>query len=285
MVRPLAALALVLTLAGLAGSARGAGTGARLMGMYPGPSAAASATPLPMVESKVEVVVRGPIVETVVTQTFANRSDRAIEATYIFPLPLDAAVTAMSIKTGSRTITAAIEKRGEAQRRYEDAVSAGVAAAVLDQERPDVFTQTVAAIPPKGTVEVVLRYDALARYANGTWQLVLPMVVAPRYVPGQISGRPTTGSGRTPDTDRAPDASRVTPAAGPQAGGPTRVAIHFAEPVTGVASPTHELADGSAPDVAFVDPHSDHDAVIRWQAKLPAAGWVESGVAHDARAR
>jgi Ca-activated chloride channel family protein len=277
MVRPFAALALVLALVGLAGSARASGSSSRLMGMYPATTGATTPPPLPMVESKIDVIVRGPIVETVVTQRFTNRSDRAIEATYIFPLPLDAAVTAMSIKTGTRTIKAAIEKREEAQRRYEEAVSAGVSAAVLDQERPDVFTQTVTAIPAKGTVEIVLRYDALARYASGTWQLVLPMVVAPRYVPGTISGRPTTGTGRSPDTDRAPDASRVTPSTGPQAGGATHVAIHFAEPVTAVTSPTHELADAKAPDVSFTDPHSDHDAVIRWTAKVPAAGWVEQG--------
>ena len=275
MVRPFAALALVLAIVGLPGTARASGSTSRLMGMYPAGPGAATAPPLPMVESKVEVIVRGPIVETVVTQKFTNRGDKAIEATYIFPLPLDAAVTAMSIKSGTRTIKAAIEKRDDAQRRYEDAVSAGVAAAVLDEERPDVFTQTVAAIPPKGSVEIVLRYDALARYASGTWQLVLPMVVAPRYVPGTISGRPTTGTGRSPDTDRAPDASRVTPSTGPQAGGPTHVAIHFAEPVTAVTSPTHELADAKAPDVSFTDPHSDHDAVIRWTATVPAAGWVE----------
>lgn len=274
MVRPRAALVLVLALMGLAGSAR-ASSDARLMGMYPVGVGAASSLPLPMVESKLEVVVRGPIVETVVTQKFTNRGDTAIEATYIFPLPLDAAVTAMTIKTGTRTIKAAIEKRDEAQRRYEAAVSAGVSAAVLDQERPDVFTQTVAAIPAKGTVEIVLRYDALARYAGGTWQLVLPMVVAPRFVPGQISGRPTTGTGRSPDTDRAPDASRVTPTTGPQVGGPTHVAITFAEPVTNVTSPTHDLADARAPNVSFTDPHSDHDAVIRWKATVPAAGWVE----------
>ena len=273
MVRPFAVL--VLVIAAMAGSARASGGNSRLMGMYPAGVGTAAAAALPMVESKIEVIVRGPIVETVVTQTFTNRGDKAIEATYIFPLPLDAAVTAMSIKSGTRTIKAAIEKRDDAQRRYEDAVRAGVAAAVLDQERPDVFTQTVAAIPPKGSVEIVLRYDALARYASGTWQLVLPMVVAPRYVPGTISGRPTTGTGRSPDTDRAPDASRVTPSTGPQAGGPTHVAIHFAEPVTAVTSPTHELADAKAPDVSFTDPHSDHDAVIRWTATVPAAGWVE----------
>ncbi len=273
MVRALAAWVLVLGMVVGAGGARASGTG-RAMGMYP--TTPATPVPLPMLESKLEVTIRGPLVETVVTQKFLNRGDQAIEATYIFPLPIDAAVTAMSIRTGTRTIKAAIEKREDAQHRYEAAVSAGVAAAMLDQERPDVFTQTVAAIPPHGTVEIVLRYDALARYADGTWQLALPMVVAPRFVPGTVSGRPTTGTGRAPDTDRAPDASRVTPGTGPQAGGATHVAIHFAEAVTDVTSPTHELAAASGPDVAFTDPHSDHDAIVRWKASVPSAGWVEA---------
>ncbi|CAN5832396.1 hypothetical protein BH11MYX3_BH11MYX3_22260 [soil metagenome] len=289
MVRALAASVLVLGLVAGAGVARASGTG-RAMGMYPTIAGAPAAAPLPMLDSKVEITIRGPLVECVVTQKFINRGDHAIEATYIFPLPSDAAVSAMSIKTGTRTIKAAIERREDAQRRYEAAVNAGVSAAVTDQERPDVFTQTVAAIPPKGAVEIVLRYDSLARYADGSWQLALPMVVAPRYVPGTVSGRPTTGTGRSPDTDRAPDASRVTPGTGPQAGGATQVAIHFAEAVSDVTSPPHELADAKGPEqrgagsprapgstVAFTDPFSDHDAIVRWKAKLASAGWVEAG--------
>jgi hypothetical protein len=267
-------LVITLGLAVTVGTAQ-ASSATRGMGMYPtARGAATTAASLPMVDSKVEVTVRGPIVETVVTQKFANRTDRAIEATYIFPLPVDAAISAMSITTGTRTIRGAVEKREDAQRRYEAAVRQGVAAAVLDQERPDVFTQTVAAIPAKGTVEVTLRYDTVARYADGRWELALPMVVAPRYVPGTVSGRPTTGTGRAPDTDRAPDASRVTPQVGPNAGGATTVALAFLEPVTDVTSPTHELA-GKTAAFTFTDPHSDHDAVIRWRATTPAAGWIE----------
>jgi Ca-activated chloride channel family protein len=207
MVRRGLVLALVLAVAGPADAIELA----RPMGMYPvrtGPA-------LAMVDSRIEVTVRGPIVEAVVVQRFRNTGDRATEATYIFPLPPDAAVSAMAMRIGSRTIHAAIEPREAAQRRYEAAVSAGVAGALLEQERPDVFTQTVSAIPPGGIVEVTLRYDAVARYQGGRWELVLPMVVAPRHVPGTASGRATTGSGRAPDTDRAPDASRVTPAAAP----------------------------------------------------------------------
>jgi Ca-activated chloride channel homolog len=273
MVRPGVAIAVLLTLA--AGLGR-PGTAAaaelpRAIGMYP-----ASGPALALVDSKVEVSVRGPIAEVLVTQRFQNRADQATEATYIFPLPVDAAVTAMWIKTGGRTLRAAVERREDAQRRYEDAIRRGAAASLLDQERPDVFTQTVAAIPAKGTVEVTLRYDTVARYRGGTWELVLPMVVAPRYVPGAATARPTTGSGRSPDTDRAPDASRITPPGGPGAGGPTDVVVRFVDKLVDPTSPTHELRV-SASEVAFTDPKTDHDAIVRWRAPVPSAGWAEQG--------
>jgi Ca-activated chloride channel family protein len=229
---------------------------------------------LAMLDSKVAVSVHGPIVEATVTQSYRNESDRAVEATYIFPLPEDAAVSAMAIDYGTRKIHAAIALRKEAQRRYEEAVSAGVGAALLDQERPDVFTQTVSAIPAHGTVSVTLRFDTVARFDSGTWQMALPMVVAPRYVPGAASGRATTGAGHQPDTDRAPDASRVTPSASPGGGGKTEVTIAFGDAVEDVASPTHEIGKrGEA--YAFSDDHSDHDAIVRWRAKVPSEGWVE----------
>ncbi|MGE0400699.1 MAG: VIT domain-containing protein [Kofleriaceae bacterium] len=269
----IAALAVCL----LATTAHAAGAGQwRSLGMYPTTSTASGpAAPMPMVESKVDIVVRGAIVEAVVTQAFVNKSDRATEATYIFPLPHDAAVSAMSIKIGTKTIKAAIEKRADAQRRYEAAVRAGVMAATTEQERSDVFTQTVAAVPPKGRVEIVLRFDATASFADGSWSLVLPMVVAPRFVPGTASGRGTTGSGRSPDTDRAPDASRITPGASPGGGGATSVAIAFADPVSDVTSPTHDVKVAKTGGYAFVDKVTDHDAVIRWKSPSAAVGWIE----------
>jgi len=244
----------------------------RIPGMY---ATAAGNASLPLLDSKIEVTIRGPIVETTVVQTFKNPTDDATEATYIFPLPADAAVSAMSIDLGTRTIRAGVERREKAQARYEEAVAHGLGAGLLEQERPDVFTQTVAAIPGRGAVVVTLRYDATARYADGTWELALPLVVAPRYTPGTASGRPTTGSGRNPDTERSPDASRVTPHASPGAGGSSEIAIEFATTVDAVTSPTHSL-DHSTKRYLVTDPTSDHDLIVRWHAKVPAEGWVES---------
>ncbi len=241
----------------------------------PGMYVAKTTTPLPMVNSKLDVTIRGPIAEISITQTFRNDDAAPTEATYIFPLPSDAAVTAMAIDVGPRTIRAAVERRSQAQARYEDAISKGLDAGMVEEERPDVFTQSVAAIPPHATITVHVRFDTAARFASGTWQLVLPLVVAPRYVPGRANGRPTVGSGRSPDTDRAPDASRVTPAATPGGGGATEIAIAFDSGVDGVTSPTHELSRRGERYV-IADAKSDRDAVIRWRAKVPAQGWVES---------
>jgi Ca-activated chloride channel family protein len=241
-------------------------------GMYPN---AAGAAALPMTASKLDVEVRGPIVSVSVAQTFRNDDNAPTEATYIFPLPPDAAVTAMAIDVGARTIHAGIERRAQAQARYEDAIAKGLDAGLLEQERPDVFTQSVAAIPPHATVTVRLRFDTMARYADGTWELVVPLVVAPRYVPGNASGKPTVGSGRSPDTDRSPDASRVTPASSPGAGGKTELVLAFESGVDRVTSPTHDLAQRGGRYV-IVDAKSDRDAVVRWHAKVPAEGWVES---------
>ncbi len=266
MLRPVLAFVVVVALAAVAHASELP----RFGGMYQ-----TSGQPLPMLDSKLEVTIRGPIIEVIVTQRFANRGDQATEATYIFPLPADAAVSAMWIQTGGKTVHAKVAKRAEAQQRYEEAVRAGVVAAVLDQERPDIFTQTVAGIAPRSTVEVSIRYDALAHFYDGAWALALPMVVAPRYVAGTATSRPTTGTGRAPDTDRAPDASRVTPGGAPGAGGATSVTINFVDKAWDITSSTHELAV-SGQRVTFSDAKSDHDAVIRWKTAT-AAGWVEQG--------
>ncbi|MGE0870144.1 MAG: VIT domain-containing protein [Kofleriaceae bacterium] len=267
----MARLAIVCVIAAFASAAH-AGDVAKPMGMY---VTTPARTALVMLGSTQTVTVRGPIVETVVTQRFENQTDRATEATYMFPLPNDAAISAMVIRQGTRTIRAAIENRADAQRRYEAAVRAGLIAALLEQERSDVFTQTVSAIPAHGIVEVTLRYDAVAQFSAGTWRLVLPMVVAPRMVPGTATGVPTKGTGSAPDTDRAPDASRITPNTSPTAGGKTTVSIHFVDRVQRVTSPTHTLR--GTQDVSFVDPRTDHDAIIEWTTSASAAGWSEPG--------
>jgi Ca-activated chloride channel family protein len=257
-------------------------------GMYAVSKADPAATPdaraaLPVVSTTIDATARGPLIEVVVRQQFTNPGKHAVEAVYIFPLPDDAVVSAMSITTGKRTITAQIAPRDQARAKHEAAVKAGVVGAMLEQERPDVFTQTVTGIAPGAIVDVELRWDVIASRSDGAWELVVPLVVAPRYVPGLPTGKRVVGSGRAKDTDRAPDASRVTPETRGDRGGVPVVFALAIDDARDVTSPTHEIdvarVAGKGVRVKVDDPIGDRDLIVRWTSAARAKAWLERDTA------
>jgi Ca-activated chloride channel family protein len=163
----------------------------------------------PLKHTDVKAEITGFIARATVTQEFENKATDTIEAVYVFPLPHNGAVDDMTIQVGDRTIKGTIKKRDEARAIYDAARAAGRTAALLDQERTNIFTQSVANIPPGGKVKVVISYLEQLPYQAGTYSFVFPMVVGPRYIPGNPVGR--QAGGWADDTDRVPDASRITP--------------------------------------------------------------------------
>jgi len=140
--------------------------------------------PFPLKHTDVRAEISGSIAQVRVDQVFQNPFDRPIEAVYLFPLPRRAAVDAMEIRIGERTIHAVIKKREEARALYNQARRSGQTAALLDQERPNIFTQSVANILPGEEIVVSLRYFDLLPYEDGTYDFTFPMVVGPRFNPG-----------------------------------------------------------------------------------------------------
>lgn len=167
--------------------------------------------PLPLQHTDVKATITGFTAEVQVKQTYTNPYDRVIEATYIFPLPENAAVYSMKMVIGDRRIEAVVKEREAARRTYERARREGYSAALLEQERPNVFTQSVANIEPKKTIDVVIRYVQDLTYDAGEYELVFPMVVGPRYIQGAPLDKAPSGTGTYADTAAVPDASRVTP--------------------------------------------------------------------------
>jgi len=163
----------------------------------------------PLSHTDVRVEISGFLARVDVTQRFANPGNEKIEAVYTFPLPQDAAVDDMILTVGERTVFGRIKLREEARAIYEAARAAGHVAGLLDQERPNIFTQTVANIMPNAQVEVKISYVQILRYQEGSYEFVFPMVVGPRYIPGDPAGK--SGGGWASDTDQVPDASRITP--------------------------------------------------------------------------
>src|SRR5215813_1552733 len=170
----------------------------------------------PLKHTDVKAEISGFISRVVVTQEFQNPFQERIEAVYTFPLPQNAAVDDMTMIVGDRTVRGKILPRDEAQAVYEAAKSGGKVASLLDQERPNIFTQSVANILPGEQIKITISYVETLSYVNGAYEFVFPMVVGPRYVPGSPTGR-RQGHGFAPDTDRVPDASRITPNSPPPA--------------------------------------------------------------------
>lgn len=168
----------------------------------------------PLKHTDVKAEISGFISRVVVTQQFENPFKEKIEAVYTFPLPQNAAVDDMTMIVGDRTVRGKILPREEAQAIYEAAKSGGQVASLLDQERPNIFTQSVANILPGEQVKITISYVETLSYVNGAYEFVFPMVVGPRYIPGAPRDQ-SQGNGSAPNTNHVPDASRITPKAAP----------------------------------------------------------------------
>ena len=165
---------------------------------------------VPMLGTEVDIQVTGVVARTVVTQYFHNPTDLWLEGVYVFPLPENAAVDTLEVRIGDRVIVGEIQEREKAKETYEQAKAAGKKAALLEQERPNIFTTSVAGIPPESMIGVRIEYQRELLFRDGVFSLRFPMVVAPRYVPGN-KAIGVSGHGFSPDTDQVHDGSRITP--------------------------------------------------------------------------
>ena len=141
----------------------------------------------PLRKTEVSASISGPIARVNVTQIFYNPTNQPVEAIYLFPLSNHAAVDGMKIHIGNRQIEGILTRREEAERLYETARRSGRTAALLTQERPNVFTQSVANIGPQEVIRVEITYAETLTYENGQYQFVYPTVVGPRYQPALSS--------------------------------------------------------------------------------------------------
>ncbi len=167
----------------------------------------------PLKHTEVKAEISGFLSRVVVKQEFENPFKDKIEAVYTFPLPQAAAVDDMTMRVGDRTVRGRILRKEEAQAVYDAARNNGQVASLLDQERPNIFTQSVANILPGEKVTIEISYVETLKYEDGAYEFVFPTVVGPRYNPGAPVGK--QGGGFSPDTTQVPDASRITPQVAP----------------------------------------------------------------------
>lgn len=236
----------------------------------------------PLQHTEVQAKIAGNLSRVEVVQTFENPFETALEAVYIFPLPDECAVDEMEIRIGDRTIKGSIKRRQDAQQIYEQAKQAGRTAGLLEQERDNIFTQSIANVLPGERIDVTIRYTDSLKFAGGNYEFVFPTVVGPRYIPGTaIEGELISGGSATApltrnlDTDRVPDASRLNAPilpVGMRSGHDINVTIEIVAglPIHEVSSPSHAIQiDRQAQKVRVrlsnEDTIPNKDLIVRYQ--------------------
>ncbi|HEX7830836.1 MAG TPA: VIT domain-containing protein [Thermoanaerobaculia bacterium] len=144
----------------------------------------------PTVHTNIALTIRGVVARGVVKQHFENTSRNCVEAVYVFPLSEGAAVDAMRMKIGERTIDGEIKEKAEAAAVYEQAKSEGKRASLLEQHRPNLFTVSVASIAPGEGVDIEIEFQEIVRFDAGHFSLRLPLAIGPRYTPRSDSSVP-----------------------------------------------------------------------------------------------
>ena len=166
----------------------------------------------PRLATDVDISISGPIARTRVTQRFENTSEHWVEGVYVFPLPDEAAVDTLKMQIGARFIEGKIEEKQKAKAIYEAAKRAGKKASLLEQERPNIFTNSVANIGPGETIVVQIEYQESVKLEDNQFSLRFPMVVGPRFNPPanihNVSFETDAGWGAV---DPVPDRARLEP--------------------------------------------------------------------------
>jgi Ca-activated chloride channel family protein len=239
--------------------------------------------PLPTLATDIEIKVTATIARSTITQHFGNPTDQWLEGVYVFPLPETASVDNLVMKIGERVIVGEIEEKIQAKKIYEKAKQEGKKATLLEQERANVFSTKLANIGPGEIVSISIDYQQTIAYSQGEFALRVPLVIAPRYIPGTTTITGFSGTGWAENTDEVPDASRITPpVADPNDGpiNPVRIRAHIDAgfPIN-VRSPSHTIkatkdASGTHVELATQSVPADADFILEWRplvGNAPAA--------------
>jgi Ca-activated chloride channel homolog len=238
----------------------------------------------PRVATDIDITISGPTSRARVTQIFDNPTNDWVEAIYVNPLPDSGAVDTLKMVIGERIVIGEIKERVEAKAVYEEAKRSGRKATLIEQERPNIFTNSVANIGPGERIVVQIEYQAPVHHSGSTSLLRVPLVVAPRYNPAPAVQNVDVGRGGWgPANDPVPDRDRITPpvldpAVEPPTN-PVAITVHLNAgfPLGEVKSHHHAVTiDAPADDVRLIrlDNHvapADRDFELTWTPAAAAA--------------
>ena len=240
--------------------------------------------PALLLETEAEIEVNGPVAEVTITQHFSNRERSFAEGIYVFPLPQDAAIHGMEMIVGHKRIRGVIHEKEAAREIYEKARDEGKRTGLVEQQRPNVFTTSVANIAAGEEVAVEIRYTQVIERDGRRFSLRLPLTITPRYAPADATAEPSSdrsgeqaegGSAGSIPTDIDQAAQRTAAMGEDDQQARIRARVNTGLPVTDLVSRSHDIRShrtDSTINVTLAEQKvaMDKDFLLSWELAAKA---------------
>ncbi len=252
-----------------------------------------------LLETHIEGEINGLIAKLTLRQTFRNTSTQWVNGRYVFPMPEKSAVESLTLETGGRLIRGVVKEKQQAKKEFAAAKASGKKAGLMEQNRPNLFSMSLANIAPLGEVIAEITWVETVEFDAGMFALRLPTTLTPRYIPGRplvtdvnsedymleqkivIDG----SSGWAQNTDQVMDAALITPFQIGDSGAAANhrftidLGLSAGIPLAGITSATHGIEVTQIGQDGLANPRQrirflnvsepmDRDLVISW---TPAA--------------
>lgn len=234
--------------------------------------------PLRAVDCRFEV--RGDLLSVSIDQVFHQNNAQALDCLYTFPLPAGAAVYRCEMHVNGRVVYARVEEETRARELAAEHKAAGHRTALVEMVRENLFTLSLGNLQPEDQVVVRLAYfQTLTRLSDWS-SFHIPFCPGVKFIPGNPLLRSAVGKGAADDTDRVPDASRISPPRMPA--GSSDAASLFIQGI--VDDPSRSIQELSSPSHPIIVRDGlgtftiglaqgcsvpDQDFVLRWTEPLP----------------
>jgi Ca-activated chloride channel family protein len=144
--------------------------------------------PVNLLGVKLSGDLRGLMFEASVEQRFCNPGDKNVEVVYSFPLPWGAVLLGVDVVLGDKHLTGAVVEKKHAEARYEEAISEGNAAIMLEKNSDHSYSLNLGNLAAREHCTITLRYAQTLQFEQRGLRLLIPTVIAPRYGDAQQDG-------------------------------------------------------------------------------------------------
>ncbi len=250
--------------------------------------------PALLMNSHLSGQVNGLVVSMTMVQEFKNTSEDWVNGRYVFPLPTDAVVDSLTLSNQDRVLKGVVKEKEQAKKEFEQAKAAGKKAGLLEQNRPNLFSMSMANIAPQSVVKAEITWVQKVDYEAGVFSLSLPTTLTPRYIPGQslqhdlsvlsdaeVEANIELQEGWSVSTQQVTDAEQITP---PQVSSLSREDSHYIDidiqlnaglPLDKIASSSHAInvvQQGESYQIGFKNKQAlmDQDVLLQWQVAAHA---------------